>query len=407
MKVVFFGLCAILALALSVFPPKVDAQVTPSAITHCGQTLEANTAYTVSTDIGSDQTAKCLTLAGPGLKINLNGHTIKGTLKGLGINPNGLHIYNGTILCQDESTTAPGCLYVNADTTSISAITEIDHLTVQNSSTSSANSARNVMLDFGSISKTSITGPNIKVHDNVSTSATGLSSSRIVNLQVQGTAHSNAAYPEFYNNTTTCKSTAAACQGIVAYGVYNTKIHNNTVNNQLSSPKSTETPRGALCDQTDGCEIFSNVFDAQDGRAVRMRGTSPKHGPNSVHNNTIKNVLAGSNQNHVAAFHIGDPDSGTEVENATITANTIYFTSGQLFMVRSATGVSITGNTVAGNGTINMLDLRYAGYPSGASLTNTQIVGGQGTSFCESGTSGKVCKSGNVSGVCSMNNNGC
>ncbi len=430
---IFFGLCAILALALSMFPPKVGAQidlhanaavvskvggfdlsgavspaaVSTSSITHCGQTLEANMSYTLSTNIGSDLTAQCLRLAGPNLSINLNGFTIKGTLKGLGVNANGLHIYNGTILCQDDSTSSPGCIYVNADATAISAITEIDHLNVQNTSNTSANSERNVMLDFGSIAKTTITGPNIKIHDNVSTSATGLSSSRIVNLQVQGTAHSNAAYPEFYNNTTTCKSTAAACQGIVAYGIYNTKIHNNTVNNQLSSPTSTETPRGVLCDQTDGCEIFSNVFDAEDGRAVRMRGTSPKHGPNSAHDNTVKNVVAGSNQNHVAAFHIGDPDSGTEVENATITKNTIYFTSGQIFMVRSATGVTLTGNTAVGTGTINMLDLRYDGSPSSASLTDTSLVGGQGMSFCASNTSGKVCKSGNVSGVCSLNNSGC
>lgn len=404
MKVSFFGLCAILALALGIVPPKAHAT---STITHCGQSLQANTAYVLSGDIGSDTTSRCLTLAGPGLKINLNGHTIRGTVKGSGVNPNGLHIYNGTILCQESSSSMPGCLFVNADATAINAIVEVDHIHFQNSANSSSNTERNMMLDFGSISKTTIAGPNIKIHDNVSTSATGISSTRIVNLQVQGTAHVTAAFPEFWNNTTTCKSNAAACQGIVAYGVYNTKIHNNNVNNQLSSPSSTETPRGILCDQTDGCEIYSNVINAQDGRAVRMRGTSPKHGPNSIHNNTIKNVVAGSNSNHVAAFHIGDPDSGTEVENATVKSNTIYFLSGQLFMVRSATGVSIAGNTVVGSGNINMLDLRFAGYPSAASVTNTSIVGGRATNYCESGTSGKVCKSGYVSGVCSLNNNGC
>jgi hypothetical protein len=404
MKVSFFGLCAILALALGIVPSKAHAT---STITHCGQTLQGNTAYVLSGDIGSDTTTRCLTLAGPGLKINLNGHTIRGTVKGSGINPSGLHIYNGSIICQESPSSMPGCLYVNADASAISALVEIDHLHFQNTANSSSNSERNLMLDFGSISKAAFTGPNIKIHDNVSTSATGLSSSRIVNLQVQGAPHLTSAYPEFWNNTTTCKSTAAACQGIVAYGVYNTKIYNNHVNNQISSPSSTETPRGILCDQTDGCEIFSNVIDTQDGRAVRLRGTNAKHGANSVHNNTMKNVVAGSNPNHVAAFHIGDPDSGTEVENAKITANTIYFTSGQLFMARSATGISITGNTVVGTGDINLLDLRYDGYPSSASISNTSIVGGTGTNYCESGTSGKVCKSGYVSGVCSLNNSGC
>jgi hypothetical protein len=429
MKQKLFALSAILAFALCTVPPTVCAQMTHNPIqsaitdgamaqsigtltanaalatgyiTHCGQTLHANTQYTLSANIGSDLTARCLTLTGPNLVINLGGHTIRGTLKAAGIDHNGIHIHSGNILCNDNQSSMPGCLYIGSGASSFRSPIVLDHLAVNNSGTSSSNSERNIMLDFSSISYSSVTGPNVILHDLTSTSATGLSSSRIVNLQVQGTAHSNAAYASFYNNTTTCKSTAAACQGIVAYGLYNTKIHNNHVINQLSSPSSTETPRGILCDQTDGCEIYSNVIDAQDGRAVRLRGTSARHGANSVHDNTIKNIVAGSNGNHVAAFHIGDPDSGTEYENATITRNTIYFISGQTFMVRSASGVNITGNTVVTNTQAKLLDLRNDGAPSSATISNTTLVGGSGTNYCESGTSGKVCKSGNVSGVCTM-----
>jgi hypothetical protein len=262
------------------------------------------------------------------------------------------------------------------------------------------------MIDRGTISQTSISGPSIKIHDNSSTSATGLSSTRIVNLQVQGVPHTSAGYAEFYNNSTVCKSTAAACQGIVAYGLFDVKVHGNTLTNQLADPASTETPRAVICDQTDGCEIYSNTIDAQDGRAVRLRGTNAANDVNSVHDNVIKNVVAGVNPNEVAAIHLGDPDSGTEVENATVYSNTFGVSTGWLFMARSATGITIRDNTVNGTGAISLLDARYAS-STGVSLLRTQVSGGTATSSCEPGTTVTVCQSGNVIGACTLNNAGC
>lgn len=375
-------------------------------MTACGQSLQANSTYVLQNDIGSTPSTQCLHLNGPNLVINLNGHTVTGTIIGTNIDHNGLHIYNGTVTCQDNSSSTPGCIYIGSDASSFSKVMEIDHLVLRNTLSSSANSERNLMVDFSSISRNSVSGPNVKIHDITSTSATGTNSSRIVNLQVQGTAHATAAYVEFYNNRTTCVSAAAACQGIVAYGLYNAKIHDNTITNQRADASLTETPRGVICDQTDGCEIYNNTFDAQDGRAVRLRGTSAKNGVNSVHNNTVNNVVRGSNSNQVAAFHFGDPDSGSEVENAEIYNNTINASTGQVIMVRAATGINIHDNTINQTGSGNLLDVRAGGGATGAQLLRTTIVGGTTSSVCDAGTNVTVCKSGNASG-CSVNNNGC
>ena len=189
---------------------------TPSgtAVTACGQSLQANTTYYLANDIGSSGSSLCLAPTGPNMVVNLNGHKITGTLKAQAINPSGVHIYNGSITCQDDDPNQPGCLYVGVDTDSpaISAPMEVDHISWINTSATSNNSERNLMIDFGGMTKTAISGPNVLIHDNTSVSATGISSSRIVNLQVQGTAHSNIAYAEFYNNATLCQSTAAACR---------------------------------------------------------------------------------------------------------------------------------------------------------------------------------------------------
>ena len=382
---------------------------TGTAITACGQNLQANTTYYLANDIGSSASSLCLTPTGPNLVLNLNGHKITGTLKSQAINPSGVHIYNGSITCSDSDPNQPGCLYIGVDTDSpaISVPMEVDHISWINNSATSNNSERNMMIDFGGFTKTAISGPNVLIHDNTSVSATGISSSRIVNLQVQATAHSNIAYAAFYNNATLCQSTAAACQGVVAYGLWNVKVYNNTFVNQMANANSTETPRAVICDQTDGCEIYSNTFDAEDGRAVRMRGTNNKNDVNSVHDNIVNNVKAGSNGNEVAAFHIGDPDSGTEVENATIYNNTINATTGWVFMARSATAITIRDNALNTNTTVNLLDARSVGAATGVLLDRTTITGGSAMSFCESGVSATVCKSGNVSGSCSMNNNGC
>jgi hypothetical protein len=383
---------------------------TGTAVTACHQSLSANHSYYLASDLGgSDASAQCLTLTGPNMVLNLNGHKITGTLKVAGsMNISGVHVYNGTIHCADADSTHPGCLYINVDTDSpaITVPLEIDHISWTNTSNNSTNSERNIMVDFGGMQKTATGGANVKIHDNTSVSAIGLSNPRIANIWVQGTAHSNIGYAEFYNNATLCQSTAAACQGIVAYGLYNTKIHNNTLVNQMNQSNG-DPARGALCDQTDACEIYSNTFDAQDGRAVRLRGTNNKNGPNSVHDNIVKNInQPGGFSSNIATFHLGDPDSGTEVENATVRNNTITnYIKGWVFMARGTSNITIQDNSVSaasGTSSIDMLDARSdggIGPATNINLFRTTVSGSNATSNCQSGTSANVCKSGVVTGA--------
>ena len=397
-------------------PPPPTGNGTP--VTSCNQKLSPNTTYYLASDIGSSNgSGQCLTLIGPNMVLNLNGHTIRGSLKTSGSsNPGGVHVYNGKIACNDADPSHPGCLYFNVDTDpTIATPMEIDHISWTNASNTSSTETFNMLVDFGGMTRTTVSGPNVLVHDNISVSATGLSNPRIGNLQVQGTAHSNKAYAAFYNNSTLCQSTAAACQGIVAYGLYNVKVYNNNLVNQKNASNG-DPARGVLCDQTDACEIYQNTFDAQDGRAVRLRGTNNKNGPNSVHNNTINNVnQPGGFASNIATIHLGDPDSGTEVENATVNNNTINnVIQGWVMMARGTSNITIEDNIVnaaSGTGTIDLLDARSDGGPGPATnlkLWRTTVNGASATSNCQPGSTVNVCKSGVATGSgCTVNNNGC
>jgi hypothetical protein len=389
-----------------------STQPTGTAVTACHQTLSANHSYYLGSDLGgSDPSAQCLTLTGPNMVLNLNGHKITGTLKVAGsMNISGVHVYNGTVHCADADPNHPGCLYINVDTDSpaITVPLEIDHISWTNTSNNSTYSERNIMVDLGGMTKTALTGPNVKIHDNTSVSATGLSNPRIANIWVQSQPHYSVGYAEFYNNATLCQSTAAACQGVVAYGLYNTKIHNNTFVNQMNQSNG-DPARGALCDQTDACEIYSNTFDAQDGRAVRLRGTNNKNGPNSVHDNVVKNInQEGGYYSNIATFHLGEPDSGTEVENATVRNNTITnYIKGWVFMARGTSNITIQDNSVSaasGTSSIDLLDARSDGGATGPgpatniNLFRTTGSGASGTSNCQSGSTANVCKSGVATG---------
>lgn len=388
-------------------PPPPSGNGTP--VTSCNQKLSPNTTYYLPNDLGgSDGSVQCLTLIGPNMVLNLNGHTIHGTLKTQGSsNPGGVHVYNGKISCTDADPTHPGCFYFNVDTDpTVATPMEIDHITWSNTANGSSTEQFNMLIDFGGMTKTTVSGPNVLVHDNTSVSSTGMSNPRIANLQVQGTAHGNKAYAAFYNNSTLCQSTAAACQGIVAYGLYNVKVYNNNLVNQKNASNG-DPARGVLCDQTDACEIYSNTFDAQDGRAVRLRGTNNKNGPNSVHNNTINNInQPGGFASNIATVHLGDPDSGTEVENATVNNNTFNnVIQGWVFMARGTSNITIEDNTVnasSGTSTVDLIDARSDGGPGPATNINvwrTTVNGGTATSNCQSGSSANICKSGVATGA--------
>lgn len=402
------------------FPP---APASPTPVSSC-VTLAANTNYQLTSNIGSSQTSACLNIQGPNTKVDLNGHAILG-FANMNTDVNGIHFYSSkpgaSVTCQTD-TSAQACVYGNVTSSNFNTLFEVDHITVQNTTTNSTSSARNVFFDFSSINSGSLTGvPNISIHNMGSISATGITSTRIVNLQVQAsttislpTTPVNKAYAVFYNNETTCLTNTAACQGIVAYGLWDAKIYSNHLINQLNNASSSETPRAMIFDQTGGSEAYNNLIVAQDGRAVRLRGSKPLNDVNAVHDNVVDTIVAGSNSNHVAAVHLGDPDSGSEVEGADIYNNVFNFTSGLIAMSRSATGINFHDNTVncvscGGAFTPDLYYLRSigGGVASSANILRNTLPGLPGPqSLCDSGTTSLVCQSGTASG-CTVNNSAC
>jgi hypothetical protein len=390
----------------------------------CPGSLGSGT-YSLTADVGSTASATCITVTATPFKLDLAGHTLTGRIVANSVALSGIEVYSsatgGTVTCSDASASNPGCIYLGGDgTTSIAAVNKIHHFTCLNTSNSSSNSERCVMADFGGVASTTVVGANFKIYNMAGTSALGASSSRIVNFQVQGTAHTTKGYAEFYNNTATCQSLAAACQGIVAYGLYDAKIHNNNLTNQLADASLTETPRAMLCDQTDGCEMYSNIVSCQDGRCARFRGSSNTNDVNSLHDNIFNNIVAGTNPNYVGSIHIGDPDCPTpcqEAENLTQSNNTLNVTTGaaQEFMhgmvVRNATAVALSGNIVATAQNIdNFFSWRTqsSGIDSGTVYSTTTTGGGALTSSCDSGATVTFCNSGAASGgSCTVDNSLC
>ena len=388
------------------------APSSPTIITSCNPTITAGNKYQLGADLNCGATNIAITVNGPGTVLDINGHTVTGRVN-VNTDTNGVHVYSSQpgdlITCSSDVSTQP-CLSFNSSSSSFTSLFRLDHLTVQNTANSTS-SARAVFGDFSSINSGTLTGtPNSQFDHITVVSATGLSSTRIIDIMAQATAGANKAYPVFFNNLVTCVTNAAACQGIEAYGVWDAKIYNNAGINQLNSPSSTETPRAFFCDQTRGCAIYNNYCDTQDGRCVRMRGTTNTDDINAVYNNIADNVVAGTNPNHVGAFHLGDPDSGTEAENLTVYNNIINFKSGLVGMSRSATAISVQDNTVncvGCSGTQGFYYLRYIGAASSANLWRNNLTSLSGPqSLCDASTTSSVCQSGTATG-CTVNNSVC
>ncbi len=397
--------------AVGAFPA---APVSPTSTSSCG-TLSGNTNYQLAANTGTE-TSLCYTITGPNTVLDLNGKTLSGFINVQ--NASGVHIYSSSAgavhNCNYGVDTSEACIWggnVANYTAAMNAVMEIDHFTIHNKDTTTTDGPRNLFFDFyttpcGTIPCGTV---NIKIHHLTSLAGTGTGSNRIVNLQIQG----NNAYPEFNNNITTCYTNSAACQGIVAFGTYDAKIHNNKLVNQQSNPLNSDTHRAVICDQTLGCEIYSNYIDVQDGRCFRFRGSHNTHDVNSSHDNYCDNVISGSNGNYIAAIHLGDPDTGSEVENVTINHNILNLTQGTLIMARDATSITLQDNTVNTVGTCaNCLiaNFRFGTVATGASLLRTTINGtftASPQNSCDPGVTSLICKSGTGSASCTVNNGAC
>lgn len=316
----------------NVAPFPIAARGTP--VSSC-QNLTAGI-YHLTKNIGSSPEAVCLTLTTGPITLDFAGFQVTGRIVARDITASRSHVYSsaagGTLTCADHSATAPGCIFISANDAVRGAL-EIDHLTLRNTDGSSINSARNLYIDWGATASFVGTAPALRIHHITSTSATGLRSVRIPNI------HVNFRYnADLHDNLITCLPTAAACQGIVAFGP-NARIHNNKIVCQQLNTYSLETARAIACDSAKGCHVYNNYFDARDNRAIRLRDVENAPGAVDIHDNLIDNVTRGVTANYIGAIHVCDPDVGSnEGSNYVIQNNTINNKDGVILMSRGCAG---------------------------------------------------------------------
>jgi hypothetical protein len=378
---------------------------TGKAIASC-QTLKQGT-YHLNANIGAAATSTCLTLISGPVTLDLAGFTITGRIVGNNIALSRTHFFSsaggGMVTCSD-AVSSPGCIFLQGSD-NVTGVLEIDHLTLVNIATSSSNSERNLFIDWGAAASTSLgNATSVKIHNISSTSATGASNNRIVNLHIQ------ASVPrvEYYNNDTTCLAGANACQGTVCYGVKDCKIHNNRATTQLGVGIS-ETARAFLCDGDtgvgmNGCEIYNNYVNTQDGRAIRFRNVNSSVNITAVHDNLIDNIASGSTGNYASAIHLCDPDTGTnDGSSYLITANTFKMRDGSVVVARGCRGfpqvnanvvvciAACTGlfsNVRQSDGGASTLKLVNNAPMPLTSRPQNQAEAGTSLEICNSGTSG-------------------
>jgi hypothetical protein len=144
-----------------------------------------------------------------------------------------------------------------------------------------------------------------------------------------------------------------------------------------------------------------------DARGVRFRVVKSGVNPTLVHDNLIDNIQNGSSGSYVAAFHLCDPDSGTDDGSTyNIYSNTLRFAggaSGNGLMARGCTGFPIFQNNtiVCISGSCDgMLTNNRQGYGPGtlaimnndpvplASNPQNNVESGNTTNYCSSGSMG-------------------
>lgn len=397
------------------YPP---APTSPTAINACGS-YGAGT-YQLTQDIGSTPTATCITWTAGPVVLDFNGHTVAGRMMGLNITLSGTHLFssqaNGGLTCSDESAT-PGCISLQRGDSTIAGVTEIDHLTLSNTDVSTSTAGGRVLFTDGGTATASNLGTafTFRMHNLTATSSTGTTSGRIVVLQIQ----SSQDRVEYSYNDTLCLATANACQDMICYGVMDCKMHNNRSQSQLTTlgtGTSPEVPRNFLCDGDvgvgmNGCEIYNNYINANDGRAIRWRDVNSSHNTVSAHDNLIDNIQNGSTGNYIAAIHVCDPDSGTnDGSSYSIYNNTLNFVANQAgngLMARGCTGFPTFKNNVieCSANCSGVLTNNRLGYGAGtlAIMNNNPVpLSSNPQNSVESGNTTNYCNSGSIGGAGTM-----
>ena len=401
--------------------PFPAAPATPTAISACG-TISAAGTYQLTTNLSTTATAICLTFQNGPIVLDFAGHTIQGRIMANGLNSNGTHVYSsaagGGLTCSDSSASNPGCIFwengsdpITTVLTPVVTAMEFDHLTLTNTDSSSANSARTLQIGWTPSSNSNspdLHYPALRVHNITSTSATGINSNRIANIWIDGNGVLDIDYSY---NFTTCLATASACQGGVSFWRKSIVVHNNRMVNQLTSGITTDTARGFICDGTlvtqpgDSCQIYNNYVDAEDGRAFRFRNVTVANGPAYIHDNLIDNIRVGTSGFSVGALHICDPDSGSnDGSQYLIWWNTLNINDGNGLFTRGCSGNPVFQNNRInkiglGTGTLAAIRAPIAGSSTTFTLKNnipitltsspnTSVDAGASLSQCNTGTTG-------------------
>jgi hypothetical protein len=378
------------------------APVNGTPVSSC-ETLTPGT-YTLTQNLTTDPTAICLTFQGT-VVLDFAGYTITGRIMAYEVDPSGMHLYSsaagGGLTCSDDSLTHPGCVYIYGDAHPISAPLEIDHLSLNNSDSSSMNSARNLVIEWGPTSSTLGRGFGVKIHNVTGTSATGPSSIRIGVIWIEG-----ALNVELRNNKLTCQSTANACTSVTLWQINDAKIHDNLFINQASNVTG-DSARAVICDGgTQGCEGYNNYFDVQDGRAWRLRGVNSSYDVVAFHDNLIDHINRGSNPDYVAAIHVCDNATPENGSSYVFQDNTLNIESGTGLMSRDCTGYpKFQNNTINCQGICSgeLARIRtpvLSGDVSTFQLTNNQPVNltSNPQVYAEIGANENVCNTGAVGG---------
>ena len=351
-----------------------------TALSACG-TLSGSTDYYLTGDIGADQTADCITLPfnpGTGLTLDLRGHTIQGTVQGVGINQNGITIFNGTILC---NTFDMSCLRVSGNS-NYSAKTRLHHLTAHNSINPDP-----LTTGFSAISTdfAGLDGTNTALEVDHITCYVGTApvSNRALCLAI-----SSQKKADIHNNDLTCTANTKACnliQYVSTHGYVNTLIHNNKVTITTNTVYQ-GVPRAIYAGGPDGgsigaqgIQVYNNYCVANNGRCFRFRQVNNLE----AYNNEVLNCASTMTY---GCYHFADPSNGTSYvgdAQTTIHNETVHLDTGGVgFWLREGNGWSVKDVTIVGThgklGQLNTPGLPPPGGPVPTSATFCRISGASG-----------------------------
>lgn len=247
--------------------------------------LSANKTYRLTQDYsaaGGDANT-CFTLFA-GTKLNLNGHTVKGTIVNTS-DSNGIVVTNGIVVCSPGA--GVGCIEIDGGgTIRIAAVVQYINCTVNPASV--MDNVRCINSDQPPTVKTPDGFALHYLYNTVTASVSGASREYAMNAQ----GNNNSLDAEW--NVVLCPSTSFGCQGIVSQS-QPPKIHLN--NNFVVMPTNSTAQSGrAILADCSGCnpvktgagidhQYANNVIYANNNRAFRIRTV----GDVKVFGNTIYN----------------------------------------------------------------------------------------------------------------------